>query len=162
MKKLKDFFTSFRMQTLSEANLEPWRLEVKQVLNLYHLKSLSFILFWEWPFLKKMNFCKYLDLYRKNASATWLRCVFKNLFQMVNIENKNVTTKELFSKSVNLNMFKWVCCCIWFTTHFIRMFRFYTSWKHWFSDVLKEYKIGTWGKKWIKQHSVSLTVEKLC
>ena len=28
MKKLKDLFAIIRMQTLSEANLGPWRLEV--------------------------------------------------------------------------------------------------------------------------------------
>ena len=36
------------------------------------------------------------------------RRVSKNLFQMVNIEYKNVTMKELFWKSINLNTFKFV------------------------------------------------------
>ena len=47
-------------------------------------------------FFEKVNFPKYLDFYRRNASGTKLRYAFKNFFQMVNIEYKNVTVKELF------------------------------------------------------------------
>ena len=109
-----------------------------------------------------MNFSKYLDLYRRKASGTWSRHVCKNLFQMVNREYKNVTIKELFWKSINLNTFKQICY-IWLLTHlFFRMFRFYTLWKYCFPDVFRGYKMGTWGKKWIKQHSISLGLKKLC
>ena len=44
MKKLKEMFTTIRMQTLSGVNLGSWKLEIKQVLNFYLLKSLYFIL----------------------------------------------------------------------------------------------------------------------
>ena len=36
---------------------------------------------------------------------------------MVNIEYKNVTIKELFWKSINLNVAKQDCCYIWLLTH---------------------------------------------
>ena len=42
---------------------------------------------------QKVNFSKYYDLYRRNASGTELKHACKNLFQMANIEYKNVATK---------------------------------------------------------------------
>ena len=70
----------------------------------------------------------------------WLKCVSKKLFWMLNVKSKNVTIKQLFWESINLNRLEWVCY-IWLLTHSVQMFWFYTPWKHCFSDV-------SWDTKW--------------
>ena len=78
MKKLKGMFKTIIMQILSQVNLGQWRLELnKQVFNFVNLKSLSFILWWERPFLKQVKFSKYFDLYQSNASGTCKTCLQK-------------------------------------------------------------------------------------
>ena len=119
-----------------------WGLEItsllnKKVLNFYHLKSLSFILWWVYPSLRKVNFSKYLDLYRRNASGTCKTCMqepFPNGDNRIwKCYNKRIILKVNKSKHAQIS------CYISLLIHFFRMFRFYTPWKHHFPDVFRGY-----------------------
>ena len=90
----------------------------------------------------------------------WLKCVSKKLFWMLNVKSKNVTIKQLFWESINLNRLEWVCY-IWLLTRSVQMFWFYTPLKTLFFWCFMGYKMGTWGKKFVKQHSIFLELKKL-